>query len=394
MSQQPQLTIEESFVEGRSCSICGQPTLAVAKLEKLPDYVRCSTCGSAFVIEEGGVRVMYGSIPAEYPETRDFALKQWASLEAIEALAEAERAVPAALPESPSPTEAEFEIQERDQIDLEAEHKELAPAAESIEAEIPAEADDLAPELSLAAEGADLHAAPFIEAEIEQALQAEPTATEPPGSQAQEPAPGRRFRVRYTGPRAMFPDVACAHCTRSPAERNLIVMGQMATPGGDIARQAFTLPLCDVCYARARARSDEAASARQQAHLISALIAVVLVVAALVLGLTDFQERPLVSAALLGLLALIGYGFPALILIGRAGRMPPSQDALFVRSTLMVAPQPMEGETWFDWRSAGYAELFKQASGASALGETSEVEDAFFPSQVAEPPPAAPSTEE
>jgi hypothetical protein len=65
--------------------------LKVVHLEGFPDYVACSSCGSQFVMEDGGERAMYGSIPEQYPETKRFALRQWAWLEAIEHKAKSER---------------------------------------------------------------------------------------------------------------------------------------------------------------------------------------------------------------------------------------------------------------------------------------------------------------
>jgi hypothetical protein len=91
MSLRPRLELEDSFAREKACTICGETALSVVHLKGFPDYVTCARCGAAFVMEEGGQRALYGSIPAEYPETRDFALKQWTSLEAIAALAEAER---------------------------------------------------------------------------------------------------------------------------------------------------------------------------------------------------------------------------------------------------------------------------------------------------------------
>src|SRR3990172_2196371 len=91
MTLRARLQLEDSFAREQACTICGESALSVVHLKGFPDYVTCARCGAAFVMEEGGQRAMYGSIPPAYPETRDFALKQWTSLEAIAALAEAER---------------------------------------------------------------------------------------------------------------------------------------------------------------------------------------------------------------------------------------------------------------------------------------------------------------
>ena len=91
MTLRARLELEDSFAGEQACPICGESALSVVHLKGFPDYVTCARCGAAFVMEEGGPRAMYGSIPPEYPETRDFALKQWTSMEAIAALAEAAR---------------------------------------------------------------------------------------------------------------------------------------------------------------------------------------------------------------------------------------------------------------------------------------------------------------
>ncbi len=87
----PRSRIEDEFLRGRPCAICGASGLKVVRIAGVPDHVSCSGCGSAFVVEDGGERVMYGKIPAEYPLTRRFALRQWAWLEAIERKAQDER---------------------------------------------------------------------------------------------------------------------------------------------------------------------------------------------------------------------------------------------------------------------------------------------------------------
>jgi hypothetical protein len=183
-----------------------------------------------------------------------------------------------------------------------------------------------------------------------------------PAEQMLEPPVGRRFRVRYLGAQARIPAEVCSHCLRTPARRKLVIAGVATGPGGQPRRATFTLPLCSVCYRRARARSDEERNTRLMAHLISALLGAVVMVSALALRLVTFATAPLVDAALLAVLALCGYGIPALLLLGRSGRMPPPEDALFVRSTLLVSAQPGAGETLFDWRNPGTASRFQEAN--------------------------------
>src|SRR3990170_2326619 len=95
MPNTPRITIDDSLVQNWACAICGEPTLRVAHVENLPDYVTCASCGSVFVMEEGGERVMYGKIPPQFPGTAEIALRQWAWPEVIQQNATLERPVPA-----------------------------------------------------------------------------------------------------------------------------------------------------------------------------------------------------------------------------------------------------------------------------------------------------------
>ncbi len=117
MATRPRATLDDTFIEGRDCAICGEAALQVVHLPNLPDYVSCAHCKSAFLVEEGGERVFYGEIPEEYPKTAQFALRQWTWPEAIANRAREERPAPeptpapdAGLPLSPEPEpEAEDE---------------------------------------------------------------------------------------------------------------------------------------------------------------------------------------------------------------------------------------------------------------------------------------------
>jgi hypothetical protein len=99
----PRSTVEKDFFQGKRCAICGEDALVVNHLESLPDYISCFSCEAAFVVEHEGERVLYGKIPDSYPSTQQFALKQWAWLEAIENRARMERPEEEiAPPESPA----------------------------------------------------------------------------------------------------------------------------------------------------------------------------------------------------------------------------------------------------------------------------------------------------
>jgi hypothetical protein len=116
--------------------------------------------------------------------------------------------------------------------------------------------------------------------------------------------------------------------------------------------------LCRACYRRATARTQEEKNARLNAHLISALVALGLLVAALAVGLID-PARDMGAASVLMLIVLvIGYALPASILLNRSGRYLPTDDARYVRTTLLI-PEGSQGlETAFEWRNQRSAEEF------------------------------------
>jgi hypothetical protein len=106
MALTPRLTLDNEFISGMKCAICESQELKIVHVDKYPDFVSCTRCGSAFVVEREGSWVMYGNIPEEYPETRQFALKQWTWLDAVAQRAadeRAERSSPPATSEPPPP---------------------------------------------------------------------------------------------------------------------------------------------------------------------------------------------------------------------------------------------------------------------------------------------------
>ena len=96
MTGVPRTTVEDAYIGGLSCAVCGRSDLYVQHLPAYPDFVTCRSCGAAFVVEDTGERVMYGKIPDGYPETTEFALRQWVWLEAVERRATEERPATAA----------------------------------------------------------------------------------------------------------------------------------------------------------------------------------------------------------------------------------------------------------------------------------------------------------
>jgi hypothetical protein len=110
MDLAPRPTLDDSLIEGRPCFICGGHALHAVHLEGIPDYVSCSECQSAFVIDLTGDWLMYGKIHPDYPETRQVALRQWASPEDVIRTAREDRrlaAVELAAEPLPEPAEAD-----------------------------------------------------------------------------------------------------------------------------------------------------------------------------------------------------------------------------------------------------------------------------------------------
>ena len=100
--------------------------------------------------------------------------------------------------------------------------------------------------------------------------------------------------------------------------------------------------------------------------MIAAVVALGLVVAALALNLVSFEGDGLGGFVALGVLAVLGYAIPAVILT-RSAKSPAPPDAQFVRSTLLVRGSPLSPETVFAWRHAGYAEVFHLANQSAAV---------------------------
>jgi hypothetical protein len=170
--------------------------LQVVHLDAYPDYVNCDNCGSAFVVEDGGERVMYGKVPAQYPETRHFALQQWVWPEAIDRKAAPERpsrppssmippppppAEPAPPPEPESPPAAETPAD----AGLEALRSEFEPADDAALGELPLD-DEMGAEAGFAEEGTLLQPPPDEAAELEPS---EGSTWPPPPIEVGEPEP-------------------------------------------------------------------------------------------------------------------------------------------------------------------------------------------------------------
>ena len=404
MASTPALTVDDSFVAGLACPVCEAELLAVQHIDKFPDFVTCGKCGSAFVVEDTGERVMYGRISPDYPQVAGFALKQWVWLEAVRRRAEAERPA-AAVPVVPPP--AEPEPAEEEEAVEEAEMPEPGWLGDRLRSTggwsagvpIPTEPEPARPP------GSDVFLSPESEPLPDWLRSGQSTPVEPPPRPPRvvlppapaavrpevstpkaaapatfgEPSPQQRTRVTLRGDRVRFPVNACAHCLRTPAPGRWPVAGSLPRPSalGGRRTATFRIPLCPSCRKRASASSGDRSSARLQAHLISALVSLAVIVAALALNLVTFNGNPFGSLALLGILAILGYAIPAVALLGRVGQAPVPPDAAFVRTTLLVRGSPLSPETVFAWRHSGYAEMFFLANQATATdGPTPTDEDA------------------
>jgi len=387
----PALTIADTYVDGMACPICAAMELSVSHIANFPDFVTCGRCASAFVLEDTGERVMYGRIPPEYPRAVEFALKQWVWLEAVSRRAAEDR--PVDLPSATLPSPPEESAEEAPAVEEEeAKPDWLGGRLRSTEGwsagvPIPTEPETLrppsphvllsrdsepVPDWLRSGQGTPVEPPPLVAPPpAPTPARVLPPAPAPAGVAAVgEPAPGQRTRITLGGDRVRFPINACAHCLRMPASARWPVVGSLPRPAtlGGRRPATFRIPLCPSCRRRAAARSSEQSSSRLQAHLISALVSLAVIVGALALNLVSFDGNPFGSLALLGALAVLGYAIPAVALVGRAGRAAVPPDALFVRTTLLVRGSPLSPETVFAWRNAGYADTFFQANSSAAVG--------------------------
>jgi hypothetical protein len=414
----PRATLDESFTEGLKCAICGHDTLHVVHVANLPDYVGCGQCKSAFVVEEGGQRVMYGMIDPTYPETRAFALRQWIDPDEVVTKAASEHPPTApvesptppfsdeALPPAPPPPEelpAPVEYVPPEEMPAPIEFAppeempapiEFAPPEESIsdpeellDLEPEEENEERSPTLKLEYTDAEKPVeAPVMPAlsEIQEpatlapepAIEDEPAEKPPFTPKENDPSPGHRFRVVLQGTEINFPNNICAHCSSTHVRGRLAVVSSLPQ-GQEVGQRkltTFNLPLCVDCHKRAAERSEAERNARLQAHLISALTALGFTVAALALGLKPLEEGPL-GILILVILAVLGYSLPVIVLLNRIRGYPVSEDAAYVRSTLLVPSEAQGLETAFEWRNETYAERFHQANHEITVGQIVKVKD-------------------
>lgn len=194
---------------------------------------------------------------------------------------------------------------------------------------------------------------------------------------ASDPPMGQRTRVVIRGERVVFPGGDCAHCGRTPVKGKLAIAGTL--PRGQTVGQRrptrFEVPLCADCRSRAASKSEEAKAAQLQAHLISAIVGMVLVVGALALDLINPRDLGIADLFLGLILLIVGYGGPAFFLLNRVGNYLPPVDARYVRTTLLVPSETQGLETAFEWRNNEYATRFHDANQANTLGNVTSVKD-------------------
>jgi len=370
--------------------------------------------------------VMYGKLPPEFPETSRMALRQWLTIEAVaqRAATERERSEAAAEvareqaypPPSISPFGAESGVPFRAPEPAEATKLGANPAPPSVGPEPSAPAwavpspspattgapspgsgielpaglaalweDEGLPAGSGGREGAAEHAPPRgpIPGELGPATEPAQSPEGLPRAPTGEPPAGKRHVVAIEGGEIRFPSASiCVHCLRTPAVRALAAAGSVPSPTAPSGRRTarFNMPLCASCRNRASARSEEEKAARLQAFLVAAVLALAAVAIPLVTGLIDLGANTLASAFFVLMLAVVGFTAPLVLLLGRASRFPPPDDALYIHTTLLVAAEEAGPRTRFAWRNRGYADLFRQVNRKTASDAVAEEEDRIGPS--------------
>lgn len=211
-----------------------------------------------------------------------------------------------------------------------------------------------------------------------------------------EPEEGSRYRVIVEGDTLTFPKNVCAHCLQMPVKLAAAVRGTLPDPQqpGERKQKIFKLPLCQNCEKQAKASSEEERSAKLQAHMISGIVAVILIALVLIFGSSSFSPGSFIGALITVIVGILGYGIPAILLLNRANAYPPPYDAAYVLTTLRVVDDAGDNLTAFEWRNQGYAELFRQVNRRSAQEKIARVEDLMVLIDPAPPePPEEPKSD-
>lgn len=436
MPEEYRSTIDDAFIDGMDCAICTAPALRVNHLSEFTDYISCDECGSSFVVEEDGDRVLYGKVAKNYTDTEKVVLKNWMSLVVVARLANSERlrreiGTPWLPEEEPA---EEIEPETGDDPTPSQESPEAGFPTETTDAEIPDIPEEMTPadvefrledrlglvddkpveepemevdvldalEVPEAVASDRIEAAlggspePSIDVPIVLPAREEPVVeaaagalAEPvPSEQIQEdqpaekveegpPAPPEKFyRVRIEGESVYFPMKACVHCMKTPADHKTSVIGSLPTGRivGQRRRAVFSVPICPECRQKFSAKSEAQKNARLQAHLTSLIIGLVLVIAAIALDVIDMSRNAAVGLLLVAIITGVGYLLPVGFLLQRAERFPAPHETHLVRTTLTVRPpdEPI-AESYFDFRNGEYAQLFRDSNPATVMSEVEEI---------------------
>jgi hypothetical protein len=381
MEPKPRSSISEDAIAEMKCAICGDASLRIVHLDAFPDYVACDACGSSFLLEEDGDRVLYGEIPAIYPTARRKALRHWVSPQTVEGYALAER-LAASEPSQGEP------LPLADLPGAPAEPGKKPPWYEPVEkaaepspkAQLPFESTSpLQPEESLPPKKTSEPTAPFTTAEAPEEptviSEAPPTPAAQPATNAKPSVPPRH-RVLLQGRRIILPRGFCVNCMKPNPKKSLEV-AVIAGAEEKGRRLTLRLPLCNDCAKQASALSPEQRDARLMAHMISIMGALFLIVTGLLLRIVDFSESPTMTVLVLGGLGVLGYAIPLALLLPRVGHLPPPAEADAVRATLRLHRDENDPNTLaFDWHNAAYAQAFLEANQENVIGEVTPVEQA------------------
>jgi ribosomal protein S27E len=366
--------IDDDLIRGSECAICATAALTVVHLTDYADYVICEVCGSSFVMDEGGERVLYGKVSDQYPQTEKAVLKVWTDLEAVEQLASTERKEESLPPSM-------FSLVEEDYPE-----KAAAGDGESSEAAQEEEdwvdlsrlnaLDELYPSgLTAATSDKEPDSAAVKQEEIQTAEQ--PMQDPQLVSEVVEIPPQDWYRVVITGDRVYFPVKACAHCMTEPATHKYSVVGSLPVSVETASRRraSFRLPLCEECHSKLNERSNAQKSAQLQVHLTSALVALGLLILTLGLEIVDLSGNISLELLILAAIGGLGYILPLTLLLPRTKRVGLLLETQMVRTTLQIQPPEEEvPNTSFDFRNRDYAELFLNANKDAATGKAEVIE--------------------
>jgi hypothetical protein len=361
--------IDDDLIHGSICAICDTAALKVVHLEDYADYVICEACGSSFVMDEGGERVLYGKVSDQYPQTEKAVLKVWTDLEAVERLASKERKERALPPSMFSLEEDDYSEEAAADDDESAE--EVSGEADWLDLSRLKALDELySGDVAAETRGKDTVSA--VKQQDRTQIKEQPTQEPQPVSEVAEPPPQDRYRVIIKGDRVYFPMKACAHCMKTPATRNFSVVGSLPVSVETTRRRraSFRLPLCVACHSKLSERSGAQKSAQIQVHLTSALVALGLLIIALGLEIVDLSGNISRQLLMLAALGVLGYFLPLVVLLPRIKRVGRLLETQLVLTTLQIQPPEEEApNTVFDFRNREYAELFLSANKESATGK-------------------------